>query len=168
MPPTVSAVLLVVACVLLTALVALCSRIWTRLRTLPASDVTRLLDELKHEQRALRSVLERLDAGTASGRGSVLNEKRAHRFDEAQASAVPGPTLIAVPNLAAAPDTANAASEELGQRFGPLWSLADGGLSPEAIAQRTGQPIGQVELILGLRRPLAVQTHPHPRAGGRD
>ena len=168
MAPTVSAVLLVLACVLLTTLVALCGGIWLRLRAIPGADLARLLDELKHEHRALHTALERLAAGAASGRGSASTEKRAHRFDEPQASAVPGPTLIAVPNLAATPDAANAASDELGQRFGPLWSLADQGLSPDAIAQRTGQPIGQVELILGLRRPLAVQTSPHVRAEGRN
>ena len=35
-----------------------------------------------------------------------------------------------------------------------IWALADAGAPAEAIARETGQPIGQVELILGLRRQL--------------
>ena len=39
-------------------------------------------------------------------------------------------------------------------RFGGVWGMADAGMPAEAIARETGQPIGQVELILGLRRQL--------------
>ena len=66
-----------------------------------------------------------------------------------------GPALIAVPslNLPASERAASDASAEMGRRFGAIWSLADGGASAEVIARALGQPIGQVELILGLRRP---------------
>ncbi|HEX8204327.1 MAG TPA: hypothetical protein VF590_27865, partial [Isosphaeraceae bacterium] len=67
-----------------------------------------------------------------------------------------GPTLIAVPDLAGPPGEAEAASAELARRFGAIWDLADAGAPAEAIARGTGQPIGQVELILGLRRQLAT------------
>jgi hypothetical protein len=65
------------------------------------------------------------------------------------------PTLIAIPDLAALPkDPARQAESELGQRHAEVWALADSGSSPEEIARHTGQPIGQVELILGLYRQL--------------
>jgi hypothetical protein len=66
------------------------------------------------------------------------------------------PTLIQVPNLAAAsppgepPDLAGMAV-----RFSAVWEQAASGASAEAIARETGQPVGQVELILGLRRRLS-------------
>jgi hypothetical protein len=48
----------------------------------------------------------------------------------------------------------------LGRRFAAVWEMADSGATPEAIARETGHPIGQVELILGLRRRI-------PAEGGR-
>jgi hypothetical protein len=83
------------------------------------------------------------------------------RIEPAAATAVAGPTLIAVPNLAAATvagesGPAGLASTELGRRFGAIWELADAGVAAEAIARAAGQPIGQVELILGLKRQLTA------------
>lgn len=78
------------------------------------------------------------------------------RFDRAAAQAIPGPTLIAVPDLAANGHEPSPASTELGRRFGAIWDLTDAGESAETVAGKTGYPIGQVELILGLRRQLAA------------
>jgi hypothetical protein len=61
-------------------------------------------------------------------------------------------SLISVPNLASQPEDREAASNPLSQRYAAIWTLADQGASPEVIAKATGQPIGQIELILGLRR----------------
>ena len=47
---------------------------------------------------------------------------------------------------------AQEAAEALERRFRPVWDLADSGQAIDAIARATGQPIGQVELILALRR----------------
>jgi hypothetical protein len=62
--------------------------------------------------------------------------------------------LIAVPNLAAAANDREAALQGLTQRYAAIWTLADTGASAEVIARATGQPIGQIELILGLRRQI--------------
>lgn len=64
-------------------------------------------------------------------------------------------TLIEIPDLAreAAPGDPQA-GDELGQKHREVWALADAGTSPEEIARHTGQPIGEVELIVGLRRRL--------------
>lgn len=70
-----------------------------------------------------------------------------------------GPTLIAVPDLAAGADpaaSAGLATAELADRFGAIWEMAGAGLDAGAIAREVGQPVGQVELILGLRRQLAA------------
>jgi hypothetical protein len=76
------------------------------------------------------------------------------RADPAEPSAVSGPTLIAVPKLSATtPSHATATvTRELGLRFGPIWELADAGETADSIARSTGQPVGQIELILALRR----------------
>jgi hypothetical protein len=62
--------------------------------------------------------------------------------------------LIAVPNLAPAPHEREATLQGLTQRYAAIWALADSGASLEVIARATGQPIGQIELILGLRRQI--------------
>jgi hypothetical protein len=75
--------------------------------------------------------------------------------------------LIAVPNLALEPpNDRDAAISGLTQRYAAIWTLADQGASPEVIARATGQPIGQIELILGLRRQIdgnrtAIPHAPH-------
>ncbi len=73
-------------------------------------------------------------------------------------SAIPGPTLIAVPSMAVpgSETIAHDAAEALSRRYAPIWDLADAGEAPSAIARTTGQPIGQVELILALRRQAEV------------
>jgi hypothetical protein len=64
-----------------------------------------------------------------------------------------GPTLIAIPDLAEAPQAAGPHAEsDLSARHSDVWALAATGASPEEIARQTGQPIGEVELIVGLYR----------------
>jgi hypothetical protein len=77
----------------------------------------------------------------------------------------PGPTLIAVPDLAAEPclEASEATAAAFGRRYAALWALADAGASAASIARETGQPVGQVELILGLRR-----TSPATAGEGSD
>ena len=66
-----------------------------------------------------------------------------------------------MPDLAATAAEPSPAATELARRFGAIWDLADAGSTAEAIARRTDQPIGQVELILGLRRRLvAAEARP--------
>ena len=67
-------------------------------------------------------------------------------------------TLITVPDLSVSDFPSPQASDELAQRYGSIWDRAEGGASPESIARETGQPIGQVELILGLRHPRASSS----------
>jgi hypothetical protein len=79
-----------------------------------------------------------------------------------------GPALIEVPNIASqgSESQVSESSAELARRYGTIWSLADAGSSPEVISQTTGHPIGQVELILGLRRKLGqAQAAHHPEGG---
>jgi hypothetical protein len=73
------------------------------------------------------------------------------------------PTLITVPKLAAAQDR-QAMQGGLGQRYAAIWDLAQKGASPDVIARATGQPIGQIELILGLRRQLDANRTNIPHA----
>ncbi len=65
------------------------------------------------------------------------------------------PTLIAIPDLGAVGEESDErAGSELGERHGEAWTLAAAGVPPEEIARQTGQPIGQIELIVGLYRRL--------------
>jgi hypothetical protein len=74
------------------------------------------------------------------GRGAVRNAS-AHE-----------PTLIAVPNLEDAPGNREVTDGGLKERYAAIWTLADKGASVDVIARATGQPVGQIELILALRR----------------
>jgi hypothetical protein len=73
------------------------------------------------------------------------------------------PPLIAVPNLAATNHDREATLNSLTQRYTAIWTLAESGAAPDVIARATGQPIGQIELILGLRRQIdgGRTTIPH-------
>jgi hypothetical protein len=81
------------------------------------------------------------------------------RVDPPEAQPIPGPTLIAVPNLAKVGDREESDREgstaRLSERFSGLWELADSGASPLTISKATGVPVGRVELILGLRRKVS-------------
>lgn len=72
------------------------------------------------------------------------------------------PALISVPNLATAGEPDPEVAEALSQRHAEVLSLSAGGVRAEEIAHRTGQPVGQVELILGLFR------HSQPTRGSSD
>jgi hypothetical protein len=63
------------------------------------------------------------------------------------------PKLIAVPSLESSLGDRDFAGG-LKERHAAIWALADTGAAPEVIARATGQPIGQIELILGLRRQI--------------
>jgi hypothetical protein len=64
------------------------------------------------------------------------------------------PKLIAVPNIEAAPTDREGNINGLKERHAAIWALADTGATPDVIARATGQPIGQIELVLGLRRQI--------------
>ena len=74
------------------------------------------------------------------------------------------PPLITVPNLASTSHDRQATHGALAQRYAAIWTLADSGTAPEVIARATGQPIGQVELILGLRRQIDGARTTRPQA----
>jgi hypothetical protein len=105
--------------------------------------------------------------GAPTSAGAAIAARRAtaasRRADGAHPTP-PGPTLIAVPDLATPAATGGReavttpAAEELQRRHGAVWELADAGARVEQIAAHLGMPPGHVELILGLRRPLAGGT----------
>jgi hypothetical protein len=142
--------------------------LWARVGSIHVEETTRQVEDLARRQESIEAILVQLEGGRepsagASGPEIGLKPAASPRHDRGAASAVSGPTLITVPSLTAAPGDASAAvAAELGRRFGAIWALADAGEAPEAIARSTGQPIGQVELILGLRRQLTSQS------GGRS
>jgi hypothetical protein len=120
-------------------------------------DWARRLDELLGKHRALEARLAKLEASaTAPVRERPVASRLARRVDPGASATASGPTLISVPDLAAPPASNSEAAAELDRRFGPVWAMADAGMAADAIARETGYPIGQVELILGLRRRLLV------------
>jgi hypothetical protein len=62
--------------------------------------------------------------------------------------------LIAVPSLEPAHSDRGVTMNGLKERYAAIWALADKGATLEQMARATGQPIGQIELILGLRRQI--------------
>jgi hypothetical protein len=158
--------LIVTLAVLLAVVSAVAGALWWKVRSIPLVRAARLSQELAERQRALEDILARLDVTAKRGTGltgpyvprsSILARSGpSHRADPPQPSAVAGPTLIAVPDLSAPARDRPDATAELARRFGSIWELADSGATADMIARTTGQPIGQVELIMGLRRRLAA------------
>ncbi len=130
----------------------------------------RRLDDLDGRHRAIEARLARLEvwAATASASASSVppgaiashpaGPRGGRRGDRGGPATAGGPTLIAIPNLGAASASAPApgAAAGLDRRFGAVWALADAGAPASVVARETGYPVGQVELILGLRRQLAA------------
>src|SRR5262245_44042109 len=106
------------AIVTLAALLAVVSAVagamWWRTRAVPLVRVAQLARELTERQRALEEVLGRWEKARAreapagSHPGGPRAAAPAHRIDPPQPSVFTGPTLIAVPDLAAPPATAPA------------------------------------------------------------
>ncbi|HWE37613.1 MAG TPA: hypothetical protein VG406_13680 [Isosphaeraceae bacterium] len=149
MSQTLELLVLLTALGLVVGVSALAGAIWGQVHGWPRARALRLAEELAERLKALEarpSPAEPIPAPTVR-----------HRADPPAPSAIAGPMLIEVPELPrAAGSGGGAAAAELAARFGTIWALADDGASPEVIARRTGQPIGQVELVLGLRRQLSV------------
>ncbi len=124
------------------------------------------LDQLAQRVRLIELLTERPLAQPApresrneAGRSLALAEV------SDQASAGRDWTLIAVPNLGVdEPEVDPGAENDLSQRHGEVWSLAALGASTQEIARQTGQPIGQVEVIVGLYRRLHSSRGPHDHA----
>jgi len=112
-------------------------------------EAARRLDELAGRHRALEARLARIEASATEAAIAI-----ASRPGPVRRADLGGPTLIAVPNLAAPPSMASEAAAELDRRFGAVWAMADAGMPAQAIGRETGHPIGQVELILNLRRQI--------------
>jgi hypothetical protein len=94
-----------------------------------------------------------------------LPAPRLHLGADCLAQAPDRPTLIAVPDLAAdSQDQALGDDSGLGQRHAEIWALAAAGASTQEIARQTGQPIGQVELIVGLYRRSSSHRGPADHA----
>jgi hypothetical protein len=111
--------------------------------------------ELARRLRLLESRIQRADApqGASPGpRGLDLAKGRSLSKAPEERDA---PILIAIPDLGARdPEPGDRSETELGQRHGEAWTLAAAGASPAEIARQTGQPIGEVEVIVGLYRQL--------------
>ncbi len=175
MPPTVM-IALIVSSILFPAAVAVALGVlWRRVRALPMDEISRGIENLAERQRAVESLLTRLEAREASRAASTVapppiwgsapssgsSPIAPRRVDRGETNAARGPTLIAVPHLAA-PASEGSAAADLDRRFGAIWALADSGASADEIARGTGQPIGQVELILGLRRQVNAPSAEPP------
>jgi hypothetical protein len=74
------------------------------------------------------------------------------------------PSLIAVPKLEPAPFDRGVNVNALKERYATIWALADSGATLEQMARSSGQPVGQIELILGLRRQIDGNSTTIPRA----
>jgi hypothetical protein len=92
----------------------------------------------------------RVDQGLTNPRGRAVADDRG----SARIDLVREPTLIAVPTLEGAPNDRDLTASGLKERHAAIWTIAETGATAEVIARATGQPVGQIELILGLRRQI--------------
>ncbi len=111
-------------------------------------------------------------AGSDGGRGQSISVGRASTRADAKAEStrrMKSPSsqkstvierdgaelsLIAVPKLEPAPFDRGVNVSALKERYAAIWALADSGATLEQMARASGQPMGQIELILGLRRQI--------------
>ena len=80
--------------------------------------------------------------------------EQAVRQEERGRHPIPEQQSGAAPQTVRPPAPAEEVSAELQRRYGAIWEMAERGLNAEAIARASGQPVGHVELVLGLRRGL--------------
>lgn len=112
--------------------------------------------ELRGQLDSKISVLQHLirDAAAEAARLEAAIE-RAAKLDLGNLR--PQPPRQDAPLAAASPPTARPrskpepAASPVSRRYAEIYALADSGLASAAIATRVGSPIGEVELILGLR-----------------
>ncbi len=149
MSPALALIAIVVLAVLLAVVSAIAGALWWRTRSLPLTEAVVLARALMARRRALEDLLERV-AAAAAQQGPSRGEVPPARAHQDQALP-PAPRLIAVPDLSAPKDPVAKGHAERNAR---VLELADAGTSSEEIARLTNQPVGQVELILGLRRRL--------------
>jgi hypothetical protein len=153
----------------------------TSLRRLRREMVARHAEMARH-LRMIESRLDRLESHlkpsvSGNARKGAAGRSLPKAWRKESPSAIPGGpsrpeprtsrTLIAVPALAAPlSEPQDVAESGLGERHAEILALAASGSSPGEIARQTGQPIGQVELILGLYRQLLSSRGPadHARA----
>lgn len=155
---------------LLIAVSALGGALWSHSRSLPRVRALRLAEQLA----ALLPTVELLVARLENAKPAAIEPENrvpasaSLRVDRPAATALRGPTLIAVPDLARSTTSSpnQEFAEELARRFSNVWALADAGQTTEAIARQTGQPSGHIELILGLRGRIGQNRAPRSSAGG--
>jgi hypothetical protein len=123
-----------------------------------------LIDQIKAVGQSPAVADEPARAEVSWGRRGLSRPHNGVVSASAEAGAKIEPALIAVPSLAAVPNERDAAISGLTQRYAAIWTLADTGASAEVIARATGQPIGQIELILGLRRQIDGNRNIIPHA----
>lgn len=128
------------------------------------SEAEKVAEDLAEQLRALQSRVDRCEkslrglheaestSGSPRPAGPIAWRKSA-RVESLTREDLAEPRLIAVPKLPASADRA-AMQGGISHRYAAIWELAESGASPDAIARATGQPIGQIELILGLRRQM--------------
>ena len=104
-------------------------------------------------QSSLTSRVDPVAGASADFRGARINREPSRV----------APTLICVPDLAVEDATAGRPTDipRPDGRYNAVWDMAGAGAPAEAIAMATGQPIGQVELILGLSRRLSARAGPN-------
>jgi hypothetical protein len=76
------------------------------------------------------------------------SEAKIRRLEQLAAKSRPGETP-AVINIEPSSQSSPAPPSE---RFAEIYQMADRGMTPTEISQRVDQPIGEVQLILGLRK----------------
>lgn len=143
----------------------------------PAADVRTIQGDLANLIAELESLSERLSADAAARQEQLhaliaqADERIAALQNQLNAPAAragvpmpkpatglgPLPSLRSIVAPASRPAAATTGADD---RHGAIYALADEGLTPVEIAQRVGQRIGEIELILNLRPKPAAPRRP--------
>ncbi len=113
------------------------------------------IEDLERHERPGRDELPRPPGLGISATANELHRPRSLMSGGTDQAVKIVPPLIAVPDLGAGEAKPDGQSETaLSERHGEAWTLAAAGVPAAEIARQTGQPIGQVELIVALYRKL--------------
>lgn len=113
-----------------------------------ARDLSGQLDSkmgaLEHLIRDADRAAARLEKALAAARSDPTDPSAADQAEKLKTTDPAEPELLSA---------ADAPADDLtrDQRYEEIYTLSDYGLEPSEIAQRVGSPVGEVELILGLR-----------------
>lgn len=121
---------------------------------------TRLATEAEIREARMRDLIARADERIAMLQSQLNTPSTGRSLGTSAMGNLPAAAMPTLRSLVAPASTPASGPVVTDDRHRAIYALADEGLSAVEIAQRTGQRVGEVELILNLRRKSPTQHRP--------